>query len=678
MANTILYKLSLDATQFQSGLKKADRALKNAERSFNKVGKNLSTYITAPLAGIAAIGVKAWDKQAKAMAQVERGLISTGNAAGFTKEQLFGMASALQGKTIFGDEEILKNATAQLLTFTNIAGSEFERTQKVALDLATRLDGDLKSATIMVAKAMNDPIANLSAMSRAGVQFSETQKELIKDLWKTGDAAGAQNIILKELERQYGGSAEAAVVGMGKITQTMNSVGDIMEDVGRIFLEIIDPLINRVQDWAKSFKGLDESTKRQIIVIGSLAAAIGPLLLVVGKLIGLLRIVAVTMAGINMPVVLVIGAIAALASGITYLATNWNAVKERISDWSWWKNMLVSMAQFLIEYSPISAIIKGFNELLSYLGKAEIPNPFEGLAEQLDAFKDTPKQYEHEFGNFWDSMKTGAEAAANSVGFSFKKMKNSYDNFINGTASGGLAIDGGLSTKRIQDRSNKLNPISGNTSAVQVTGTSALNTDLEIEKLTDYQAAMQEKADNIGKVAINMSETVQQAFGNMFASFGESLGNLLAGTENMGGILNSIMGMVLDFAANFGKALIAAGFASEAFKTLLANPFAAIAAGTALVALATAAKSIIGGGPSGSSVPALANGGLASGPTLAMVGDNKNAQVDPEVIMPVSKLKDAMGGQMAGGGDETQVLKISNEAIYLGYNRYKRIINNQG
>ena len=45
------------------------------------------------------------------------------------------------------------------------------------------------------------------------------------------------------------------------------------------------------------------------------------------------------------------------------------------------------------------------------------------------------------------------------------------------------------------------------------------------------------------------------------------------------------------------------------------------------------------------SPPALAKGGLAFGPTMAMVGDNQNASVDPEVIAPLSKLQSMMGGQ---------------------------------
>lgn len=59
----------------------------------------------------------------------------------------------------------------------------------------------------------------------------------------------------------------------------------------------------------------------------------------------------------------------------------------------------------------------------------------------------------------------------------------------------------------------------------------------------------------------------------------------------------------------------------------------------------------VGGGRIGFSiprVPALANGGLVSSPTLAMVGDNKNANIDPEVVTPLSKLQDMLGGSNQG------------------------------
>lgn len=56
-------------------------------------------------------------------------------------------------------------------------------------------------------------------------------------------------------------------------------------------------------------------------------------------------------------------------------------------------------------------------------------------------------------------------------------------------------------------------------------------------------------------------------------------------------------------------------------------------------------------------IPKLATGGLATAPTLAMVGDNKNAGADPEVIAPLSKLKNYIGT------DDTEVLRLLERLI---------------
>ena len=178
--NDLIVTIGAQTRQFDKALGSSMRKMQNFGKSTKRLGKSMTMGLTAPIAALGFTAVKAFDQQAKAIAQVEAGLKSTGNTVGFTSKQLQQMASDLQTKTIFGDEEILKDATSQLLTFTNIAGDQFTRTQSVALDLATRLDGDLKSASIQLGKALNDPIANLSALSRSGIQFSEDQKQVIK------------------------------------------------------------------------------------------------------------------------------------------------------------------------------------------------------------------------------------------------------------------------------------------------------------------------------------------------------------------------------------------------------------------------------------------------------------------------------------------------------------------
>ncbi len=191
----ISIRFGADLKQFSSQMQNAQRKLDTVGRKFQKIGAGLTLGVTTPLLALGAAAVKNFDEQAKAVAQVEQGLISTGNAVGYNTEQLKKQASALQENTLFGDENILKNVTAQLLTFTNVTGREFERTQQAALDLATRLDGDLKGAAIQLGKALNDPIANLSALSRSGIQFSKDQKVLINSLVEMGKTAEAQSII---------------------------------------------------------------------------------------------------------------------------------------------------------------------------------------------------------------------------------------------------------------------------------------------------------------------------------------------------------------------------------------------------------------------------------------------------------------------------------------------------
>lgn len=63
-------------------------------------------------------------------------------------------------------------------------------------------------------------------------------------------------------------------------------------------------------------------------------------------------------------------------------------------------------------------------------------------------------------------------------------------------------------------------------------------------------------------------------------------------------------------------------------------------------------------------IPHLATGGLATAPTLAMVGDNRNAAVDPEVISPLSKLK----GMVSSDPEVVELLRMIYELLKNGMN----------
>jgi hypothetical protein len=164
-----------------------------------------------------------------AQAQLQSALKSTGFAAGQSITALNDHAVALQRMTAFGDDAI-NGAQSLLLTFTKIRGDVFPKATTAVVDMAQAMGTDLKSAALQVGKALNDPVLGVGALARAGVQFSEQQKEMIKSLVETGNVAKAQAIILKELETQFGGSAEAARKTLGgALAALRESFGDLFE-----------------------------------------------------------------------------------------------------------------------------------------------------------------------------------------------------------------------------------------------------------------------------------------------------------------------------------------------------------------------------------------------------------------------------------------------------------------
>lgn len=188
-------------------------------------------------------------RQEQALAQLEARVRSTGGAAGFSAAELAKMAGGLQQITTFGDEAVME-MQALLLTFTNIAGPQFTRTQQAVADMATAMGQDLKSAALQVGKALNDPVGALSSLTRSGVQFSQEQQTVIRRLAETGEMARAQSLILDELERQFGGAAAAARNTLGgALAALRNAVGDLLEGQGGLgaLRDTVESVIEVVQ-----------------------------------------------------------------------------------------------------------------------------------------------------------------------------------------------------------------------------------------------------------------------------------------------------------------------------------------------------------------------------------------------------------------------------------------------
>lgn len=267
-AETKRLNRELDATK-----KRLGKFERNTRASLAKVRGHFTGLLSgALLAGFTTAIVRATAKSEAVVKQLEAGLASTGGVVGRSLDELRDKAAELQKVTTFGDEDIIAGQ-AKLLTFTNIIGEQFDRTTEAALDLSTRMDQDLKSSIVQLGKALNDPIANLSALSRSGIQFSTSQKDTIKTLVESNRLMDAQDIILKELERQFGGSARAARDTFGgALTGLSNAFGDLLESTGGLpeAKRDLEKLTTLLQD-PKTIAAIDALTSGVIGWLGALA-----------------------------------------------------------------------------------------------------------------------------------------------------------------------------------------------------------------------------------------------------------------------------------------------------------------------------------------------------------------------------------------------------------------------
>ena len=160
-------------------------------------------------------------------------------------------------------------------------------------------------------------------------------------------------------------------------------------------------------------------------------------------------------------------------------------------------------------------------------------------------------------------------------------------------------------------------------------------------------------------------------------AIGEGLGNILSGDGTFEDLLGGIVKVMGQFLKSLGQQMIQLGVEMMLIKSALAasfaTPWTAIVAGVAAIAAGQAMINSFNKRNEGGI--ALAEGGLAYGPTMALVGDNRGAGSDPEVIAPLSKLRqyglgrqtiEFVGGTFRLSGSDL-VLAISREQAKINY-----------
>lgn len=254
------------------------RKADGAGRKTGGFGKSFALLAGPIGAGIAAIGLggaalgkftdflgssvaeaRESEKVGKTTAQIIK---ATGGAAKVSAGQVGALAESLSEKAGV-DDEVIQTGANLLLTFKNVrneagqGSAVFDRATAAAVDLSASGFGSVDSSAKMLGKALNDPLKGISALGKAGVTFTQQQKDQIKVLVESGDVLGAQKIILGEVESQVGGVAAASATMGEKVKVSWDNLKEqvgtallpALDKLGKWFLETGLPAIQRFGGW---------------------------------------------------------------------------------------------------------------------------------------------------------------------------------------------------------------------------------------------------------------------------------------------------------------------------------------------------------------------------------------------------------------------------------------------
>lgn len=244
----------------------------------------------------------------------------------------------------------LKTGMARLAQPTKQAKEAMEQ-YGIAMSDIWNEDGSMKDMTV-IQKNLNEAFSKLSEqeqMAAAGAIFGKNQMASWLAVINTAPA-DVQSLAysLSNVKGTTQEMADAMMSGFGGSIEKLKSSLDVLvTSLGSIIAEYLTPVIEKIQGVIDMFMAMDEETKKQIVTIAGIVAAIGPVLLVGGKIIsGIGTIISAmgtvatfiggtlipAIAAISAPVLVVVAAVAALAAGFVYLYKTNDDFRNKVNE----------------------------------------------------------------------------------------------------------------------------------------------------------------------------------------------------------------------------------------------------------------------------------------------------------------------------------------------------------
>jgi tape measure domain-containing protein len=686
-------KLGIDVSDLDKELGKVERSMSRFGGKMQNIGTTLTQSLTLPIIGLGAASLKSFADIEK----LQNGLIAimgSSTDAAVEMERLRkvaenpGLALPEVVKASASLQSVGMNADAARETITQF-GNAVARAGKgpEVFDGVITALGQISAVGQITQEDLNQIKERLPEFAKVMKQeFGVVTAEALRDAGISSEKFIQRSVgALGNLERANGGLANT-------FDNLKDNVGASLAELGKSINEtlnlesVVSTLSAGLQRLVDGFKSLNPETQGFIVKAGLLVAALGPAIFIVGKLIttfgaliGTTRLIMTTVKNLSTvitgafakilanPAILgVTLAIAAVGAIALYVYDNWQAFSDRFKNiWINIKNSVMQGVTFVL--GKLDSLQKALGlDLFDLSGMTKYQEEQRIVAAEFKTIGETVDSLKGKFKSLFMAApgKGGGGGGTEGTGELV---------FGDGGAPTGGATGGGV--RALMPSTNLLPSL--NLLPTQLDSATASTQRLKSEQEALNQATTKVNSNfkeqltqiellklSFDQLNTGLKNIIEGTLQDMAVAFGETLGQSLAGASFD---IRSVIGPLADALIQFGKLAVQVGIAALGIKAALKslNPAIAIAGGVALIALGTFVKSKL-------AAPALAQGGLATGPTMALVGDNRNARVDPEVIAPLSKLKSMMGDMGVGGTLET---RISGNDLIILLNRSQKGLN---
>lgn len=236
MAIGTTFKLSFDGQAVKRGLSSLNTSMKSMSDgilSVAKTGTMIGAAFIGSAAAVGAIGLQinkmgedanATDKR---LGSITKQMGIFGNESKSVTERLLDFADAQERATGAGG---IVETQSKLMTFKELAqsadeaGGAFDRATMAAVDMASAGFGSAEQNAVQLGKALNDPVKGINALTRSGITFTDQEKKMIAEMVRMNQTAKAQDMILKAIETQVGGTAAATATASGRIKASATQI----------------------------------------------------------------------------------------------------------------------------------------------------------------------------------------------------------------------------------------------------------------------------------------------------------------------------------------------------------------------------------------------------------------------------------------------------------------------